>query len=169
MNKDVIERSLLEIDGSCRDVNFAEHIPTAGATALLALLAATWNLARATNAKGDPVELADIDALFANGEGMLSTVWSGQASPRHLQAYFCWVKYDEVFCELTFFPEDLDAEAFSLDSFMTLLATWVNAAQSGEYYVRFENGAWRHGVHAHEEGVIFSHKNLALPADRGVN
>lgn len=163
MNKEAIERSLLEVDGSCRDINFSEHISTMGATSLLHSIGAHWELTQATNAEGEPLRAENFRPFLAKERGTLSTLWKGPVSPHHLQAFFHWTGPDEVFCELTFFPQDLDAERFTLDSFLRVLAIWVKAARSQEYYVRFEDASWRHGGQAAKQSVIFSHESVPLP------
>lgn len=162
MTKEDIERSLLERDGACRDINFSENISTAGAVSLLESISARWALAQATDADGIEVHIEDLPGFLANKNGALSTVWEGSLSPRHLQAYFHWTEPDQVFCELTFFPDDLDKEHFTLDGFLELLAVFVSAARSPEYYVRFEDASWCHAKGCALHSVIFSHENVVL-------
>lgn len=162
MMKEDIARRLLERDGSCRDINFSENISTAGATSLLQSISARWAMAQATNAEGVAVQAKDVLGFLAKEKGALSTVWEGALSPRHLQAYFHWAEPDQVFCELTFFPDDLDKEQFALDGFLELLAVFVSAARSPEYYVRFEDASWCHAKGSAQESVIFSHENVVL-------
>lgn len=164
MNEDHIKRSLLEIDGSCRDINLSEHISTAGAVSLLDVICARWTLMWATDTEGVAVQPEDIQALLAKGTGTLSTLWNGLGSPSHFQAFFHWTEADMVFVELTFFPQDLDAQQFTLADFLKMLESLVNAAQSQEYYVRFEDGAWRHADGSAGQSVIFSHEDMALLA-----
>ena len=69
-----------------------------------------------------------------------------------------------MFAELTFFPDDVDAQRFTLSDFLETLAGFVHAAQSREYYVRFEDAAWRHADGNARQSVIFSHKDVSLLA-----
>jgi hypothetical protein len=164
LTEEAIESSLLEVDGSCRDINFSENISTAGAAALLESIGARWKLTCATDAEGESVQKSGLVAFLTNEKGALSTVWKGPISPRHLQAYFYWAEPDHVFCELTFFPEDLDTEQFTLGGFLELLAVFVSAARSPEYYVRFEDASWCHADGGTKQSVIFSHENVSLLA-----
>lgn len=75
MRNEDIERSLLDCDGSCRDINFSEHISTAGAVALVESIGARWALSWTTDVEGHAVQGADLTKFLANDEGMLSTVW----------------------------------------------------------------------------------------------
>ncbi|MFC5480428.1 hypothetical protein [Massilia suwonensis] len=162
MNRDAIERSLLDIDGSCRDINFSKDISTVGAASLFEAIAARWKLVQASDAEGVVVQARDAVALFTKHKGALSTVWQGELSPRHLQAYFFWEEPDRVFCELTFFPADLDAGRFTVQGFLELLAVFASAARSFEYYVRYEDASWCHADRSAKSSVIFSHENIAL-------
>jgi len=163
MTEEAMERSLLEVDGACRDINFSEYISATSAVALLDFIATHWELKQATNVDGEPVQPDEFRALLSTDKGALSTSWSGQIGPRHLQGYFYWPEPGRVFCELTFFPQDLAGHGFTLDGFLRLLAGLVNAAQSREYYVRFEDAAWSHREGADKSSVILSHESVALP------
>ena len=163
MDRAAIERSLLEDDGSCRDINFSEAIPTTGAVAVLEVLAASWTLVAGRDAEGEAVPAARLREFLMREQGALKTTWTGPVGPRDLQAYFYWARPDEVFCELTFFPDALDARQFSLDDFISIVARFVRAAQSCEYYVRFENAAWYHERDAADSSIIFSHRTIPLP------
>lgn len=81
--------------------------------------------------------------MLERESGALSTIWEGPAIPRPLQAFFYWTCPDQVFCELTFFPEDLDPLRFVFEDFLRLLALFVRAARSREYYVRVGEGLGR--------------------------
>lgn len=164
MNREVIWRSLLEVDGSCRDINFSENISTAGAVSLLESICTGWGLTRATDSDGMSVPAKDLKSFLVKDKGALSTVWTGSLNPRHHQAYFYWTEPDQVFCELTFFPDDVDAERFTLDEFLKLLAVFVSAARSPEYYGRVEDGSWRHADGGATQSVLFSHENVVLPS-----
>lgn len=155
-----MEACLYDVDGSCRDLNFSEYISTGNACSLLEFIAARWELTMATNSEGEEVKPVALADYLGQREGTLSTVWDGPTSPRHLQAWFHWSAIDRVFCELTFFPQDLEARRFG--EFLDLLAALVRVVQSQEYYVRIEDASWRHVHGGGKHGVIFSHENLTL-------
>lgn len=161
MDTDAIVHILLEDDGSCRDINFSENISTLGACSLLDVIATRWKLSRATDVDGEAIRPERLQACLLQKEGALSTVWDGPALPHRLQAYFYWTGLDRVFCELTFFPEDLDPPRFELPDFLRVLALFVHATQSQEYYVRVEDASWSHAG-SNKESVIFSHETLRL-------
>jgi hypothetical protein len=156
-----VEAALLDCDGSCRDINFAENISTSGAIGILELLESSWTLAQAMTGEGDEVPSTVMQSILRQPNGSLSTVWRGGRNPEHIQAYFHWVETDRVFCELTFFPQDFDSQTFTLLGFLSVLRNLAIAARSDEYYLRYEDASWRHGEHE-KEGVILSDKVLAL-------
>mgnify|MGYP003575759755 CR=1 FL=1 len=168
MTNEAIVRDLLENDGACRDINFSEHISTEGACALLDVIEARWQLIRATDHDGDVVRPGSLRAMLKRESGALSTIWEGPAVPRHLQAFFYWTCSDQVFCELTFFPEDLDPPQFVFEDFLHLLALFVRAARSREYYVRVGDGSWSHAKGS-TGSVIFSHETISAVAHNTVN
>jgi len=163
MDRADVLHSLLVDDGACRDINFSEHISTQGARSLLDTLSVFWTLTEATDAEGEHVAGACLGASLSQQAGALRTLWHRPGLLRDLQAFFYWPAPDQVFCELTFFPEALDVPGFTLEDLLTQLATFVRVSGSQEYYVRFENAAWRHGCHDREQGVILSHLSIPLP------
>ncbi|MYM31376.1 hypothetical protein GTP58_23850 [Duganella sp. CY15W] len=159
-----VEAGLLDLDGSCRDINFAEGISTSGSIEIMRFLMASWRLAQAMTGDGCEVVSAELSSTLRQPSGSISTVWKGGRNPEHIQAYFQWLKPDKVFCELTFFPQDFDNKTFTLQGFLATLGQLVSAAQSEEYYLRYEDASWCHGQYE-KDGVILSHKVLSLSAD----
>lgn len=157
-----VEIALLDGDGSCRDINFSEYISTAGAVGILNFLSSAWKLSQATNGNGKEIPFAELSRTLNRESGSLSTRWEGGSNPSQVQAYFFWSATDEVFCELTFFPQDCDRASFTVDGFLLMLRKLVSVAQSKEYYVRFENASWRHGEPTKYNDVILSHKTFPL-------
>ena len=161
-HSDQTEKALLNQDGSCRDINFSEEISSAGAIGVLNFISTNWTLFDAVDSNGDEYNLEKARILLLESSGSLRTIWKGSENPNQLQIYFHWVESNKIFCELTFFPQDLNLETFSLTSFLEFIAKLVHAADSQEYYVRYENGAWRHGKPNLDQSVIFSHNDLSL-------
>ena len=156
-----VETALLDCDGSCRDINFAECISTSAAIDVLECLASSWNLAQAVTGNGHEIANAELRGHLLQASGSLSTVWNGGRNPEHIQAYFHWDEPDGIFCEITFFPQDFDGETFKLMEFLSMLSKLALAARSEEFYLRYEDASWRHGQHE-KEGVILSDKVLSL-------
>ena len=156
-----VETALLDCDGSCRDINFAECISTSGAIDVLRVLASYWTLVQAMTGEGDDIAKAELQGNLRQASGSLSTVWNGGSNPEHIQAYFHWDEPDRVFFEITFFPQDFDGETFKLIDFLSMLSKLALAARSAEYYVRYEDASWRHGQHE-KDSVILSDRVLSL-------
>ena len=158
-----IEKALLDQDGSCRDINFSEEISMSGAVGVLNFISTHWTLFDAVDGNGDECDLDKAKILLLERFGSLRTIWKGSENPNQLQVYFHWVELDKVFCELTFFPQDLNFQTFSLTRFLEFLAKLVHTSDSKEYYVRYENAAWRHGDSRYDQSIILSHKDVILP------
>lgn len=156
-----VETALLDCDGSCRDINFAECISTSAAIDVLRVLAPSWTLVEAMTGEGEDIAKAELQGNLRQASGSLSTVWNGGSNPEHIQAYFHWDEPDSVFCEITFFPQDVDGETFKLIDFLSMLSKLALAARSAEYYVRYEDASWHHGQHE-KDSVILSDRVLSL-------
>ena len=156
-----VEAALLDRDGSCRDINFSESIFTSRAIDVLKFLASSWTYVQAMTGEGDEIASAELEGNLQLASGSLSTVWNGGRNPEHIQAYFYWNEPDKVFCEITFFPQDMDSGTFKLTEFLSMLGKLVSVAGSDEYYLRYEDASWRHGLRK-SDAVILSDKALLL-------
>lgn len=150
-----VEAALLDCDGSCRDINFAEYIPTSGALSILEFLASSWTFSQAMTSGGEKIIKEELQGILQQASGSLSTVWNCGCNPEHIQAYFHWDAPDRVFCELTFFPQDFNGETFTCVGFLSLLNKLVLAAHSDEYFLRYEDASWHHGQ-KNKNSVILS-------------
>lgn len=156
------ERDLKEVDGSCRDINLSEHLSREAALALLGVISGEWTLLGATDSDGLTISSPDFPGCVGVGEGALSTSWGHGSYILQMQCYLHWKPAGGVFAELTFFPNDIVEGEFSFSKFTAFLTRLLAATGSTEYYVRYENGSWRHGNTALASGVIFSHMDLPL-------
>lgn len=156
-----VEAALLDRDGSCRDINFSESILTSRAIDVLEFLASSWTYVQAMTGEGDEIASAELKGNLQLASGSLSTIWNGGRNPEHIQAYFYWNEPDKVFCEITFFPQDIDSGTFKLMEFLSMLGKLVSVAGSDEYYLRYEDASWRHGQQKND-AVILSDKVLLL-------
>jgi hypothetical protein len=160
----LLEWALKDRDGSCRDINFSEHISRYSALKLLDAIASEWSLCSATDAEGNSLSATDMRNQLEASKGSLSTLWTEGPLIRQWQCYLYWNRSDDVFCEMSFFPDDIVESEFNMPNFMALLARFINATRSAEYYVRYENASWRHGDMSATSSVIFSHCSLPLDA-----
>ena len=156
------EASLRNQDGSCRDINLSEHLSAEASLALIEVLAAEWTLASATDQDGLVISKSDISSRVGIGTGALTTIWNGGSLLDHLRCFLHWDHTDGVFCELTFFPEDVIGNDLFFKRFIDFLRLVLSATEQTEYYVRYENGSWRHGDTTPASGVIFSNQSLLI-------
>ena len=87
---------------------------------------------------------------------MLHAVWQSCACISHLQLFLSWESRQRFFVEVTFFPEDIAQELFSLDQFFQFLQPIVSATGVEQFYVRYENASWEFGDTSATAGVILS-------------
>ena len=158
----LLEKALKDRDGSCRDINFSEQLSRDSALKLLDAIASEWSLRSATDSEGNCLSATDMRNHIKASKGSYSTFWTDGPLIRQLQCYLYWNPYDDVFCEISFFPDDIDEDEFNMLKFMALLARLIKAARSTEYYVRYENSSWRHGDTSGTSSVIFSHHSVPL-------
>lgn len=158
----LLERDLKDRDGSCRDINLSERISRNSALKLLDAIASEWSLRSATDSQGNSLSTTDMHDQLQASEGSLSTFWTEGPLIRQLQCYLYWNPSDDVFCEISFFPDDIVDSEFTMPRFMALLARFIKATRSTEYYVRYENASWRHGDTSATSSVIFSHHSVPL-------
>ena len=156
-----VEAALLARDGSCRDINFSESILTSRAIEVLQFLASSWTYVRGMTGGSDEIASAELEGNLQLASGSLSIIWNGGRNPEHIQAYFYWNESDKVFCEITFFPQDIDSGTFKLIEFLSMLGKLVSVAGSDEYYLGSEDANWRHGQQK-DDAVILSDKVLLL-------
>src|SRR5687767_2421876 len=97
------ENDLLAKDGSCRDINLAEHLSREAAIELLNVLPTEWSLCQAPNIDGLTVSPSEFPLCMSTAQGYLCTLWKNGAFIEQMQCYMCW-DATGVFSELTFFP-----------------------------------------------------------------
>ena len=153
------EEWILDCDGSCRDVTFT---PTSK-IAVVAFVKSLISRYVVTSAydnngidrsqqlqAGDPLHGIDgyVHIVLADGDGMIP----------HLQLFIDEDRELQKHClEITFFPNDIDAQHFSLTAFRSLIDEWNAILHADDYFVRYENASWElydpTGL-----GVIYSRK-----------
>ncbi len=152
-----IQEDLLNRDGSCRDINLAEWISKDDAIAVIELVQESWSLVQSVDGEGQQLSLPETMSLLLHATGSAQMIWKREDFIPHLQLYCHWSSPTQYFCELTFFPNDLDVESFEMQTFFSFLKSLLSASHSEEYYVRYENASWKHGDISPDSGIIFSH------------
>jgi len=153
-----IEEQIIDIDGSCRDINFPK-VDRFNAIALINWIDSFSTLEKATDSQGHELSVEDIKKHFSlsshDGETIIS-YWRSDGLISRLQLFFIWQKRSEIFIELTFFPEDIDKKIFNIKEFLKWLKPILLALNTNEYYVRYQNISWKYGDTSESSGVIFS-------------
>lgn len=162
VNRQSIRDALLDSDGACRDFNLTESISHEACLELIKLICMNWRVTSSHTSEGDTIPFDAIADYLSGGSGAIQLIFSSRTQlPSHLQLYL-YFSDSHYFIELTFFPEDLNAPHFDLDDFLAFLSNIVKVTNSNQYYLRYENAAWRHGSDDKHNSVIFSHENFVL-------
>ena len=135
---------ILDCDGSCRDVTFT---PTGAQKAACfvqfidseytSLSSNDNNGIDRTGQLGGDDPLLGIDGFihysFKRDGGLISAL---QLMIDHD------TETDEFCVEVSFFPQDINLDLFSLDVFMELVNQWNAILQSKDFFIRYENVSW---------------------------
>lgn len=156
------EAQLIDVDGSCRDVNFPD-VNSADAIALIKSVQRFCALRDASDSEGKELSPSDIfERLSASGSQTIVSYWMCQGLISQIQLFFSWQESSKIFVELTFFPQDVDRGAYSLRSFLDWLRPFLVALNESAYYVRYENVSWEFGDTSDTSGVIFTNAQCPI-------
>ena len=138
------EEWILDRDGSCRDVTFT---PTskAAVVALLKSLLSQYTASSAYDNNGiDRSSQLQNDDPLTGIDGYIHIVLADGASLiPHLQLFIDEDRDVQKYClEVTFFPNDINAQYWSLHAFRSLVDEWNAILKSDDYFVRYENASW---------------------------
>lgn len=159
-----IAKFLLDSDGTTRDVTFTP-VAAEGLGAFLNLLLSKYRVVNARDADGKDVASLFRAGLgedpFSNAGGYVHVVLerSGQLIPV-LQLFIDWPVDEGAYSlEVSFFPSDLDPQAFQVSAFVALIEEWRSVLGADDYFVRYENASWD-WYDANGLGVIFTGHQL---------
>ena len=157
-----IESQIVDIDGSCRDVNFPDSA-MGKAIDLINYIESFSTLRSASNAEGGELTTKEIKSLISSSATQtISSGWECHGLISQIQIFLNWVEIDEIFIELTFFPNDVNEKAYSLEAFKAWLKPFLVALNTDTYFVRYENVSWKYGDTSKDSGVIFTNKECEL-------
>jgi hypothetical protein len=152
-----VEESLLDWDGTARDVNF--EAPTwTGVGNLLARLERSYRLSRIEDHEGKEVASplpASVVATAKNGGYIHLVFRDGPAPIKHLQV---WVEQHDngsPFVELTFWPDDLEPSESLGQDFITWAESMRKLLQARRFFARYDSQGWELGDIRPNEGVFF--------------
>ena len=159
---DIVE-SLLDNDGSCRDLNF--ELPTwAGVKKLLALLETDYKEISGTDQEGKalPQPFRESVLIAAKNSGYAHLLFSkGVGLIRNLQVFICMEKNGTPFVEISFFPDDVCSTSTLRDDFITWTQEMQSRLEARRHYARYENASWQFGDVSSQSGVFMASNNIS--------
>lgn len=149
--------SLLDADGSCRDVNFEE--PTwKGVADLVDLLRVPFGTCAASDPEGQrlPEPLRDSVVKAATRcDGYVQVhLRDGKGLFKEVQLWVCVEDDKSPFVEIQFFPEDVARTATLRDDFLRWADRARSTLQASRFYARYENASWQFGDTSSHSGVF---------------
>ena len=163
-----IDSALLDVDGSCRDMNF-DRATWHGVRSLIRQVAADFEDMRvgSTSLDSPGVQVADVnvavDLVEQNG-GFLQILLNGGTNiVRHLQVFASAVPEGPPWVELSFFPEDVLPKPSPEGPFIGWADAVSNTLGASRYFVRYENASWTFGDLTPTAGVFL----VRVPATVG--
>lgn len=138
------EEWILDCDGSSRDVTFTPTTKCA-VVAFLKSLFSQYVVSSAFDNNGvdrlpqlqadDPLQGIDgyIHIVMTDGDGMIPNLQLFIDEDREIRQHCL---------EVSFFPNDIDAQQFNIGDFRTLIDAWNAMLKSDDYFVRYENASW---------------------------
>jgi hypothetical protein len=163
MKKNSVAACLLDIDGSCRDINF--EAPTwAGIKKLITLLEADFKSTTSSDTHGHELgkPFSENFSLPArNGEYARMCFNEGEGLITDIQVFVCTEENSVPFIELTFFPDDLRQSPTLEADFVAWAEELRLTLESQRYYVRYENASWQFGEISPHSGVFLVSDGVA--------
>ncbi len=158
--------ALTEADGTCRDINFAP-LTLADCRTIAERVFSCAEKGSATDGNGNAVAL-DAAAFLSAGTST-PFVHAGLANVSavfsELQCFFC-VEDGSPFWVLTFCPEHIFQHGDPLTTVVRFLSNICEGTDVTEYFVRYENAAWKFGDITSGSGVILTRSQVAVIHDR---
>ena len=136
---------LLDADGSSRDITFTP-VNQDRMIAFLEVLRVSHQPDSLRDSESEDVLPllggSEWSRMFTSDSGYLHGCWSSAASPLpRLQTFIDWDAGG--YClEISYFPQDVDAESFSVSGFRELIEGWRATLGASDYFVRYENASW---------------------------
>jgi hypothetical protein len=161
-----IVTSLLDRDGSCRDLNF-EGPTWAGVRDLLVSLESAFGEISGTDQEGNvlPDPLGDSVMAVEENRGQVRLIFNaGVGLIRNLQVFICSEEDGSPFVELTFFPDDVEPSPFLRRNFIAWAQQMQMHLRARRYYARYENASWRFGDTGAQSGVFLVSDDITQDA-----
>ena len=149
-----VTKSLLDSDGSCRDLNF-EGPTWEGVGNLMATLHTIFQCVSITDHEGRTIAIPASAPVAIPDVGHIHVVLDeGTDLLRRLKVFVGREDDGSPFVELTFFPDDLVRGLEVKSRFMKWADDIRALLQARRYYARYENASWRFGDTGAKSGVF---------------
>ena len=157
-----IEEQVIDIDGSCRDVNFPD-VERAEVITFLDYINELSALDNAYDSEGNELTISKLKETISSSKSeTIFSYWHCKGLISQIQIFFSWKNNSKIFIEITFFPQDIDSTLYSLEKFKSWLKPILLALNVRIYFVRYENASWKFGDMSETSGVIFSYKQYDI-------
>jgi len=151
-----IYEAILDQDGSCRDVTFA-NVPCDRLAPGIALLNRHFGSVTATDcATGSIVHLERELGRGQQEKSYILELSSGLSAISNAQFFIETEPSGMTFLELTFFPQDIR----QIDRLFLLLNDLRSKFSSDQYWLRYENASWELGDVGTGSGVICTSSSI---------
>jgi len=149
-----IVASLLDDDGSCRDLNFDE--PTwEGVGAMISQFSRSFSSGVVRDDSGEPASRSYPDSMAVLLDGGGAAVLESGGPPIHRIQVYIFVEEDgSPYVELTFSPEDVAVTPSLRTDFIDWAEGVRVALRARRYYARYENVSWDFGDIGPASGVF---------------
>ena len=154
-----IDAALLDVDGSCRDMNF-DRATWPGVRSLIDRARREFGDVRVgfTSHGTDEVQVADVevalDLVEQRGGCVQLLLNHGSSVLRHLQIFASSAPGEPLFVELSFFPQDVLPQVDPHVPFGAWADSVSNVLGATRYFVRYENASWTFGDVGAGSGVF---------------
>ena len=137
-------KCILECDGGTRDVTFTPTTEEAVGD-FVHMLLLNYKLESAFDHEGvDRTNQLHTPRPLDGCSGYVHAVFTNKTKLiQSLQIFVDWDGTSGDYCvEVSFFPNDVDRQAFSLDRFHDVIERWTHILRADDYFVRYENASW---------------------------
>ena len=157
-----IEDQVIDIDGSCRDINFPD-VGRSEAISLLNHMKTTCELKNGNDTEGNEISAEEmIKRISSSDTETIFSYWLCHGLVSQVQLFLSWTDGSKIFVEITFFPQDVNKEKYSLETFLGWLKPLLASLNTSTYFVRYENASWNYGDTSETSGVIFTNSQYAI-------
>jgi hypothetical protein len=154
-----VEGALLDVDGSCRDLN-VDRASWVGIRTLVDKLRADFETVTVGSAsdgidESSAVTVGQALNTVESRGGYVQLLFKGGSNIlTHLQIFVAVGVDEPLFLEVTFFPQDLRPKTALFDAFTSWASDLCETVGGTRYFVRYESASWQFGDAGPNSGVF---------------